>query len=200
MSKYGASFFSEELALIANEKIRKFTTSALNVLPDYFFEIPASSSGKYHPAYALGQGGLVRHTKAAARIAHELFRCDTICGHYTRDQKDMIISALLLHDGCKSGITKQDYTVSNHPVLLVQHVHEKMCVLFPGEFDDVMPQILKLVSTHMGQWNTEGSKSSPNYGNPVCPLPETGAQKFVHMCDYLASRKLFEVNFSAPLS
>lgn len=42
-------------------------------VPMDFFTQPASSSGKYHPSYALGVGGLVRHTKAAMIMAKMLF-------------------------------------------------------------------------------------------------------------------------------
>ena len=54
----------------------------------------------------------------------------------------------------------------------------------------VAREISKLVATHMGQWNTN-SKSKV-----VLPLPETAEQKFVHMCDYLASRKNITVDVS----
>ena len=56
--------FEKEIGWIHSEKIAKFATYCVNNLPAYFFTVPASSSGKYHPSYALGDGGLVRHTKA----------------------------------------------------------------------------------------------------------------------------------------
>lgn len=51
--------FTKEIGWIHSEKIAKFATYCVNNLPDYFFTVPASSSGKYHPSYALGDGGLV---------------------------------------------------------------------------------------------------------------------------------------------
>ena len=59
------ALFQNELAWIQDDAIRSFVHDALIKLPDYFFHVAASSTGKYHPAYALGEGGLVRHTKAA---------------------------------------------------------------------------------------------------------------------------------------
>ena len=184
--------FQYELNLIGDSLIKEFAIAALNVLPDYFFKVPASSTGKYHPTYALGDGGLVRHTKAAVRIAHSMFGNTTITGKFTPEMKDMIIAALLIHDGLKSGREKQEYTVHDHPIQLVQYIHEKMCVMFPAKFDDIMPRILALIETHMGQWNT-GRKAD----DAVLKLPANGAQAYVHMCDYLASRKLIEINFDA---
>ena len=89
--------FEKEIGWIHSEKIAKFTTYCVNNLPDYFFTVPASSSGKYHPSYALGDGGLVRHTKAAVSIAHELFNLEMF--PFTNDEQDLIIVSLILHDG-----------------------------------------------------------------------------------------------------
>ncbi len=41
----------------------------------------------------------------------------------------------------------------------------------------------------MGEWNTDYN------GNEVLPLPKNRYQKFVHMCDFLASRKCILVPF-----
>ena len=45
------------------------------------------------------------------------------------------------------------------------------------------------ISSHMGQWNTDRKSSV------VLPLPTTKYQKFVHLCDYLSSRKFMNVKF-----
>ena len=65
--------FFEELNYIKDENIKKSTEVMISKIPDYFFKIEAASTGKYHPEYACGEGGLVRHTKAVVRIAVELF-------------------------------------------------------------------------------------------------------------------------------
>ena len=64
--------FRTEIRYIRNARLADNIKKMIELLPDYFFEIPASSTGKYHPSFALGEGGLVRHTKAAVRIGHEL--------------------------------------------------------------------------------------------------------------------------------
>ena len=63
--------FKTEIGYIKNLRYQENIKILVELLPDYFFEIPASSTGKYHPSYALGDGGLVRHVKVAVRIAHE---------------------------------------------------------------------------------------------------------------------------------
>ena len=61
--------FKDELNYIANEDIKESLITMIEMIPDYFFHIPASSTGKYHPLYATEDGGLLRHTKAVVRMA-----------------------------------------------------------------------------------------------------------------------------------
>ena len=67
-------YFKDELDMITQKNVKKFTAKTLLKLPDYFFTAAASSTGKYHPKYVLGEQGLLRHTKAAVKIAAELFQ------------------------------------------------------------------------------------------------------------------------------
>lgn len=166
---------------IKSEEIKKNLYTAFTDVPEYFYNIPASSTGKYHPAYATGEGGLLRHTIAAARIACDLV--DLEMYGLTDDEKDYIICALLLHDTFKSGVTHSKYTLHNHPLLSAQHVR-KVC---SREFAD---NVCPLIESHMGQWNT------CKWDKTVLPKPETKLQQIVHLCDYLASRKYLTFEFS----
>ena len=57
--------FNTEINRIESEDLRSFVRYYLDeYTPDYFWKIGASSSGKYHPVFSQGEGGLVRHTKA----------------------------------------------------------------------------------------------------------------------------------------
>lgn len=179
--------FKDELGFIKSDRIRKSCIEMLKILPDYFFEIEASSTGKYHPNYALGKGGLVRHTKAAVRIAKELLGDACIGDKYTQDEKDLMIMALILHDGVKSGVPKEKYTRFDHPIMIGQMImdNEENMELEMEEIeflDDV-------IKTHMGPWTTDYN------GVEVLERPKTKYQNFVHMCDFLASRKFLEVPF-----
>jgi len=184
--------FKTELSYILNPKIKEFTEKALNSLPEYFFSIPASSSGKYHPSYALGEGGLVRHTKAAVRIAVELFRVELF--KYTEDQKDMIISSLILHDGYKSGIDHGKHTVTEHPLIVAKMIREnnELSNCINKEYLNI---ILSNIETHMGFWVYDYKTKKE-----VLPKPTTKLQNFVHWCDYLASRKCLEFNFDVKVT
>ena len=98
--------FKKELTYIKNEKIRRSLITILDKLPEYFYEISTSSTGKYHPAFSNGEAGLVRHTKAAVRIAKELMDNESLT-NFNSDEKDLIIFALTVHDGLKSGKNKR---------------------------------------------------------------------------------------------
>jgi 23S rRNA maturation-related 3'-5' exoribonuclease YhaM len=178
--------FTYELNHIKDQKIRKFTEKALEILPSYFWSIPASSTGKHHPQYALGQGGLSRHVKSAVRIALELFNLSMF--KYSDTQKDIIISALLLHDGAKSGIPQTKYSVHDHPLIVCDYIlqHKEICNILDEKTLNVL---LDCIRSHMGQWTTT------KFSKVVLPEPKSGMQNFVHMADYLASRKCIEMNF-----
>ena len=178
--------FKKEINYIKNKRIQNSLITMLDKLPDYFYEVPASSTGKYHPEFSLGKGGLVRHTKAAVRIAIELFNDESL-NNFTDDEKDLIIMGLTLHDGLKSGFVKSEYTVFEHPILIANYIKEnkKDLELTDEEVDFVCDAII----THMGPWTN-------NYkGEEILSPPTTKYQRFVHMCDYIASRKFLDVKF-----
>ena len=115
--------FKRELNYIKDARIRESCMIILDMLPDYFYEIPASSTGKYHPEFSLGDKGLVRHTKAAVRIAIELFN-DSALNNFNSHEKDLIIFALTIHDGLKCGVIKNEYTSFDHPLLISKFIKE----------------------------------------------------------------------------
>ena len=95
----------------------------------------------------------------------------------------------ILHDGLKHGFPEEKYTRADHPVLISDFIKsfevdgdpEKTCIL---------TMLSRGVLTHMGQWNTDFKT-----GKEIMPKPKTRFQKFVHLCDYLASRKYVEMEF-----
>ena len=182
-----STIFNNELELIKNNRLRRSCEVLLNELPDYFYEIPASSTGKYHPKFALGEGGLVRHTKVAVRIAYEIIKTQSIGNVFTDDEKDLILISLMLHDGLKEGFPKEKYTKFDHPILAANFVNDK------ANLTELTSEEVKLISTnissHMGEWNKS------DYSDITLPLPKNKYQKMVHMCDLLASRKFINVEF-----
>lgn len=178
--------FKKELEYIKDNNIRESALYMINKLPDYFFEIPASSTGKYHPSFAASLNGLVKHTKVAVRIAYELLSNDVI-NKFTDREKDLIIMALILHDGLKSGISHEKYTRFDHPLLICSYIKDNKGNL--KLTDDDIRDLCNMISSHMGPWNIDYN------GNEVLPVPKNAKERFVHMCDYLSSKKFLDVMF-----
>lgn len=154
-------------SLFKSQRVKEFVEEAFwRCVPIEFFLQPASSSGKYHPTYSLGVGGTVRHTKAALILAQELFPLYD----FTDLEQDYIIAALCLHDVCKPS--------KLHPIE-VKRILDVLVEDYPSE----VAAVVYLIESHMGQWDQYGK----------LPRPDTDIRKFVHLCDYLASRKCITV-------
>lgn len=180
-------YFFKEISYIKNEKIKKSLIYMINQLPDYFFMVAAASTGKYHPEYAQGEGGLLRHTKAAVRIGYELLSDPAIGDKYTSDEKDLMLMGLLLHDGLKLGKEESKYTKFDHPILMANYIDEEKENLELTDSERTL--VMDVIKTHMGPWTSDFN------GNEVLERPKTKYQNFVHMCDYLASRKCIIIPF-----
>lgn len=183
---------SEQIALIRKPDLQQFILAFMEeCVPDYFYVVPASSSGKYHPTYALGEGGLVRHTIAAVTIAEDLLSLEqnTLMNKTYHDE---IIAALIVHDSFKQGLVGvrgqvKAHTKFEHPLIAAEALHLFAKEMHPEMLDEA-DLISSLVRSHMGQWNTS------SYSKFVLPKPSTEVQGFVHMCDYLASRRYITVD------
>lgn len=181
-ASYGVNF-----SIIKNEHLRNAVLRYfVDTVPHYFWHVQASSTGKYHPEYALGEEGLLRHTCAAVRIAAAIINLDQYSGIFDDIDKDNIIVALMLHDTFKHGEEKDgkynQYSIHEHPLLAADKVREHLD-------DEHKYAIANCIASHMGEW-TESNRSSY-----VLPKPKTLEEQMVHLCDYLASRKFLEFKF-----
>jgi hypothetical protein len=184
--------FFKELLVIKDKNIRNFTSQVIANLPNYFFQIPASSTGKYHPPYSLTEGGLVKHVKACVRVAHSLFRNHTI-REFTEHEQDIIVCSLLLHDGLKNGGNYKPHTNPNHPNIVAYfvHTHEQFTSLISP---DDLKIIIGCLRTHSGIFNKEWRT-----GKEILPIPSNDYENFVHLCDYITSRKYIDINLDEPI-
>lgn len=174
--------FRNELAYIKNDNYRNFTHYALGCAPAYFWECGASSSGKYHPCFSQGEGGLVRHTKAVVRFCDELLRMSSYA--YMKDEyKDFAFMACILHDICKYGagdeMNKDEY--KEHGANAAKFVGEIWKEYF-GQSTEAPFLLLNAIRSHMGQWTPEKEDR-----------PFTQIDRLVHLSDYIASRSFIDI-------
>lgn len=177
---------------VQDENVKKFMEQCIETIPEYWYTVPASSTGKYHPNYALGNGGLMRHTIALLRFFDRLVRNTMYGSPFTNREMDLLRVACLMHDSRKSG-SDEDFAVSkytkfDHPILAANVVRS-----IETEYitDEEKEMIANAIESHMGQWNVD------TYGKSKVelPLPTNKYQKIVHLVDYLAAQKGVEVQF-----
>lgn len=187
---YTREIFNDIIDGLKYDDIREYANKCLDIVPEYFYKVPASSSGKYHPAYALGEGGLVRHTLAVCKILKYILELECISDMLIGRQKDMTIVAGLLHDAFKCG-TKYAYeenptTKFEHPLIAKREFSNVGHGILP---DFQINYITDIIASHMGQWNKRDGIDMR------LPTPHTLPEILVHIADYLASRKDIIIDF-----
>ena len=173
-----------------NEDIKEFAIVVLDGLPEYIWHVGASSTGKYHPAYSLGEGGLMRHQIAVVRFINFFFELEQYSSKLTSREMDLMRLAALVHDGRKSG-SQEDfehnkYTKFDHPVQMANVIRS-----YDGQYlnHEELEMIAEAISKHMGAWNTDKKTSF------VLPKPNEKFSRMLHVADYLASRKCLTMDF-----
>ena len=173
-----------------NDDIKEFTIVLLDNLPEYIWHVGASSTGKYHPQYSLGEGGLMRHQMAVVRFLNFFFELEQYNSKLTSREMDLMRLAGLCHDGMKSGsqedYEKSRYTKFDHPIQMANMIRS-----YDGQYlnHDELEMVAITISKHMGAWNTDKNSSLE------LPKPNDKFSRMLHVADYLASRKCLTMDF-----
>jgi hypothetical protein len=190
MTEQQSNMVAPILSTILNEDIREFANVLIDGLPAYIWEVGASSTDKYHPAYSLGVGGLMRHQIAVVRFLNYFFELEQYNTKFTSREMDLMRIAGLIHDGRKSGeqtdYERSKFTKFDHPIQMANVIRS-----YDGQYlsHDELEFIAHCIESHMGQWNTDRKSST------VLTKPADDYQYFVHLADYLASRKDLTMSF-----
>lgn len=172
-------FFRSQVNTITNPDYRNFVNHFLETkVGDWFWESGASSTGKYHPQFTKGQGGLVRHSVAVCMMCNELMNLSTY-DSMSEDDRNLARVACLLHDTYKYGGMQYDRKAYKmHGALAAQAVENAWLEMF---HEPVNPLLTSAIRSHMGQWT-----------NPASDRPKTLMDNLVHLSDYILSRSMLD--------
>jgi len=139
----------------------------LDGCPDYFWERPTSSSGKYHSIDERGTYGNLLHTKRVFAKYVDISESYWEAGKITTEQREAGKAAALIHDMMKYGwpSSNNQHTVSNHDVIaanVARHI------------GGCSNEVYLLIHGHMGPWG-EGM------------TPENDRQWLLHLADKAAA-------------
>ena len=184
------TYFEDELSQISNDYIKEFVFQCFDKFcPEYFWIVPASTSGKYHPKESLGEQGLIRHVKKTVYFGIELWK--SLYNGIDITTKDLIIACLLLHDIIKNGNAKfennnwikEENSTENHGWLLAEKIKKD---IFNGYFrKNYHKYIYYGIACHMGKWT-----GNPKFYIENIPLFYRKFAELVHLADYIASRNV----------
>lgn len=167
---------SYEVAQIEDPAIQEFVKKTLDEVDPIHRVKPASSTGKYHPKFAAGEGGLIRHIKVVVRNVIEMIRTTPA----VEGEKDELIAAAILHDMWKYPEGRDhEFTAFDHPAL-----GAKWC------YDHGFETIGRLIGAHQGIWTT--SRQMPGFENEQ---PRKFDEWLLHWADLLASRTYIRCDF-----
>lgn len=171
-------FVRHVVNLIEHVGLKRVAIELLMEVPTAFWDAPASSSGKHHPAYALGDGGSVRHTLVVIHIARDLINTSDLV---VPQVVDAVTFAAAFHDTYKGGDTGTEpwtETVPDHPTRAYERILAR--VIDDGTQDELDMRLTLAalaVLSHMTKW-----------GDPPVPA-RSDYQQAVAYADYIASRK-----------
>lgn len=141
MAKY--DIFLEDLTKIKDTAIRTFTEQALDAVDDKFYKEPCSSSNKFHPPEDQGAGGIIRHVKKGLEVIAQFERR----AMFSETERDIAISAFILHDSCKNGVIWGKDTDYAHGYIASEWLKQ-------FKLDDAFAKetLLDAIRYHMAPW------------------------------------------------
>ena len=154
--------FCEELKLLRTDMFFPILCHLDDCFAPYFWDAPASSSGKYHPASSLGAGGLVRHTKSVVAWFEELWNALPLEESKDGDAAhDTGLLACILHDAQKFGTgtlaEKPENSTAVHAPMTGRFLHVKAerLLILDMALRECFHRAAYCVAGHMGKW-TDG--------------------------------------------
>lgn len=185
--------FKSVLKKFETKELREYCEDMIELVDERIFRMPASTTYKYHNATQCGYGGQCYHVLMAATIMNYILELDYTRKFIvtTKEQRDSMRTAMILHDSIKTGTDYGAYTVFEHPLLAKEWVENtKVEHDIPEE---TKKYIGNLIASHSGQWN------SSTKSKMLLPTPSNSAEFIVHLCDYLGSRSDLDMIYDTEI-
>lgn len=183
--------FDKFLNTFETDEMREYCKDMINMIPDYIFKIPSSTSLKYHNKTQCQPGGQLYHILMTCEIMNYILGLEYIKAKWDKPkQRDCFRVAICLHDSIKCGLnaTETSYSIHEHPI------ETQKWILNTNVEHDIDYKLKKyigrLVASHSGEW------IKSNRSQVVLPKIENDEQFLVHLCDYLGSRSNIDMIYS----
>ncbi|WP_312908477.1 HDIG domain-containing metalloprotein [Natronosalvus caseinilyticus] len=163
--------------LIDDGDVRHIVGELTADAPDYFWEVPASTSGFHHPA-CRNERGLWAHTLMLSTVIDRLADSYTGQGRLTEYDIDLAHAAAILHDQRKNGdpLNPSPKSTSDHDLQMAE-------VVLESDLDDA---VADAIASHMGAW----------YDGPY---PSNDLEDLVHTADMVASTASITPKVQGPI-
>jgi hypothetical protein len=188
--------FAYELAALSPSVALFVIRSFAAIAPEWFWHVPPSMSGRYHPREFRRPGGLVAHVKRTYWWAERLL--DTLPPEQAAGIRDALLAAVLLHDLHKFSPPEilddlgydidADNATRHHgdwTAACLVHLWDHSDRKLPGQMSEMdYLLIVEGVRCHMGRW-----------GSPELPGEDTSDSHrrvvdLVHLADYIAAQRV----------
>jgi hypothetical protein len=153
--------FEKHIKMISTQAVRDFVEFVLLRVPEYFWTLPISTSGRQHSR----EETLVDHIQGCLFIAECVI--DQFDGHWTKKQKDQLFAALILHDCWRCG------EVGNEKRFTQKNIDDKGC-----------SQEL------LGNLRTSSDHPEVGYQNLLCLSAEFNQQAAANKQDQIGGKNL----------
>ena len=173
--------FQPLLDKFETDRMRLYCADMIKQIPDYIFDMPSSTSGKYHNKTQCQQHGQVYHIIMFAEIANYRLALKGNREKFkSAEQRDAIRCTAYFHDALKLGNNGSSYSVFDHPLLAAEWVRNT--VVEHDIEQKIKDVIADMCAAHSGEFCTSKRSSI------VLPEPKNAMELFVHECDILSSR------------
>lgn len=163
--------FTQNCLAIKDETLRAYALQCIPAIPEQFWTVPSSSSGKHHPPDERGMHGRVIHTFRALKIG--LLLCDQI--EFNEIDTDIVRFAILYHDITEAGIDIQLlHSDLDHPETCVKLLAQTITFHDPNWNYGPFYEVLNCIRCHTGRWGKI--------------QPDSTIESIVHTADNISSK------------